>query len=579
MAIADLIGTELAELSRVSVLRVEHPDGFSTRLGDREPNDNVASDLTWSNAVPGGHRDLSCSLLRNIRHQGREGLLHRVVLHGAGSETLFDGRLHAMPRSSDGGGRLTPQAAGWQAALTDDETATAMFRDRELARWGQITADRRAYAADSYKVSDGSTGWHSSVGPTIDIAASSYAWGSNAGRPYIASMYDAGPGARVRRFRARMARLSSRSLQGSPWVFQWLAANAPDFLTDTAYGLDLNTIADGSVVHIQPDGPPRRFLELGALYPTAPAGSVDDGEYGFHLHSPCIDTDHGMPEHPGAGVLPDGQDMTGLLVSDMLSHTLGTYLPKNIRWTTGTGGTIEPTSTPIAHVWLSDPTTVADIVTRLDAFEGRDWAVWDDGWFHYPENRVGRTWVAWTNSTSRADTPLSLSPEGDTIDGRYYTGIVVSFTDFAGRPGTVGPLDSNAEIKTDQLRATDVTNPAVATGTRRLRHLQLSAPVSHIGAIALGMVALAQSNQLTRKGTAVKRAVIRDETGKQHPYYAIRAGHYLRIADVGGPPRKIVECVYNDAERSVTMSLDNPRDRLTLFLERYAASLSSIGIG
>lgn len=577
MAIADRLGTELAELSRLAVLRVEHPDGSSTRLGPDEPLENIAQDLTWSNAVPGGHRDLSCSLLRDVRYSGREQLLHGVRLTGPGGEIAWDGRLQALPKTTEGGGRLTPTAVGWQAALADHEAVTALLRDRELTRWGPITQDRRAYTTLDYKTFDGSTGWHSSYGPTIDVTTQGYAWGSNPGRPYMALMYDAGPGGRIRKLRARMARLSSKSQPGSAWIFQWLLANSPDFLTDLEYDIFLNGVADGGAVTIQANGSPRRYLELGAYYPFAPAGSADDGEYGFHLHSACVDGDHGLPEYPGAGTLPDGTDMPGLLVSDMVAHVLGSVTPRNIRWTTGRGGTIAPTSLPVAHAWISDPTTLADIIGRLDAFEGRDWAVWDDGWFHYPEVGSGRTWVASTNTTSSEDTPLTLAPEGDTAD-RYYTGIVVSYTDFGGRPGTVGPPGSGAELTTTQLRTTDPTNPAVATGTERIRHLTLSQPVSDIGATALGMVALAQSNQLTRKGSATKQAVIFDEKGQPHPYWAARAGDQLIVQDVGGPPRKIVECSYEHASRTVTMSLDNPRDRLTLFLERYAASLPGVGL-
>ena len=94
-------------------LSVTHSDGRVTRWGPDEPNPTeIPGDLTFSTSVPGGNKDLSCSLLRRIDiDYNDQALIDEVRAYGPGNRTAWSGRMAQFPRSHGQGFSITPGAA------------------------------------------------------------------------------------------------------------------------------------------------------------------------------------------------------------------------------------------------------------------------------------------------------------------------------------------------------------------------------------------------------------------------------------------------------------------------------------
>src|SRR3954471_3580740 len=124
-------------------LSVTHPDGRVTRWGPDESNPTeIPGDLTFSTQIPGGFKDLSCSLLRRIDIDYPDlGLFDSVRVYGPGNRTIWEGRMAQFPRSHGDGFSITPGAVGWSAHLSDDPTFTEVYVDRDPASFGDAPLD------------------------------------------------------------------------------------------------------------------------------------------------------------------------------------------------------------------------------------------------------------------------------------------------------------------------------------------------------------------------------------------------------------------------------------------------------
>jgi hypothetical protein len=103
--------------------------------------------------MPGGFKDLSCSLLRRIDIDYPDlGLFDTVRVYAPGNRTVWEGRMAQFPRSHGDGFSITPGAVGWSAHLTDDPSFTEVYVDRDPARGA---TPRSTAASDSRAHLDG----------------------------------------------------------------------------------------------------------------------------------------------------------------------------------------------------------------------------------------------------------------------------------------------------------------------------------------------------------------------------------------------------------------------------------------
>jgi hypothetical protein len=137
-SISYLLGYSSGTQTLSHVGSVTHSDGRVTRWGPDEPNaTEIPGDLTFSTQIPGGFKDLSCSLLRRIDLDYPDlGLFDRVRVYGPGNRTVWEGRMAQFPRSHGDGFQIVPGAVGHSAALTDNPSFREIYVDRDLSHWG-----------------------------------------------------------------------------------------------------------------------------------------------------------------------------------------------------------------------------------------------------------------------------------------------------------------------------------------------------------------------------------------------------------------------------------------------------------
>jgi hypothetical protein len=107
---------------------------------------DIPDDLTFSTSIPGGDKDLSCSLLRRIDlTYERPALFDQVRVYGPGNKTAWQGRMAQFPRDHGDSFGIAPAAVGLSAHLKDDPAFREIYVDRDLSRWRGLvdhTSDR-----------------------------------------------------------------------------------------------------------------------------------------------------------------------------------------------------------------------------------------------------------------------------------------------------------------------------------------------------------------------------------------------------------------------------------------------------
>lgn len=563
-------GRTWGELSIV----IDRPDGTSIRWGGDELDAaNVPNDLSFGTSMPGGFKGLSCSLLRDLGSQGREGLFDIVRVLGPGQEVVWEGRIQQMPASTEAGGRVNPQAVGWSSHLEDDATFREIYVDRETGSWGGRPLQRRISLTNaSYKVSDGGVAWAAAggnaVGPALDLTIPGTTWSTAVGRPDYGLTYQGG-GVDIGSVEYRF--FNPRELS-SGW----------NLLLEGFLGADGDNVPavnqllwTGNAVQNNPGlrwtwsfVPGTRRVDTSLRCTAATSVEGDQNKtWGLYGAEVAVYGRHGLTGTRGRSFTGAGQGPYGYRMSDVLPDVLRRAAPL-LKFSVGANGTIAPTDFAIPHLAFKEPTTAADVVQKTNAYHFWDWAVWENRTFWLKPRGTGRRW-----SIATAD-GLDLSLEGDTTDN-IYNGVVVQYQDFAGVGHSIGPPGSIAEAQDGRLVSKDENNPATIHGLRRWGVLSLSAATDAEGAAVIGNAWLGSQATASRRGSANVYGTITDERGVAHPIHRIRAGDTLTVTDrPDDPDRRIVETNVNWAQRSNTLTLDSSAATLDAILERYGVSFT-----
>lgn len=542
-------------------ISVTHADGRVTRWGPDELDArDIAKSIGWRTAIPGGFKDFTCSLLRpGQRTYQDQALFDNVRCYGPGNETGFDGRAAMFPRSEDG--RVQPAAIGWASHLEDNRAFREIYVDRDLTRWGSASVSRRLAAAagsPTYGVRDAQAVPDPATGLPALMCQLNDAWSV---RPFVEAVYDSG-GVPIGSLYYAWKKNAAIALPDANWFWQAFVLDDAEF---SSYDQTANLAGAGpGTGTLDATTGTRRFAAVELLYNNAPAGGSDNCVFWTCL---AVYGNHGLTKRGLAGAT----NAQGFYGADVIADVVARAAPL-LRFTTGEGGSIEPSSFVIPHlVFASAPVTGADAVSLVNGYHLNEWGVYDDREFFWRSPDPDRlTWRAKLTNGAR------LGLEGDDANN-LFNGIFVTYQDPSGRAATVGPPGTYADANSALLVDTDPENPVNQHGLTRIAHLEVGQVTTLAGAIKVGEVWLAEHRLPTRRGQLNLTGMVEHPTKGMRPVWAVRAGDYVDIIErPDEPPRRIIETAYAHDERQLQSSLDNTVFNLDALFERIGIGLIGV---
>jgi hypothetical protein len=550
---SDLLGDDRLSLS------VTHADDRITRWGPDEPNPTeIPGDLTFSTAIPGGNKDLSCSLLRQIDvDYDDQGLFDDVRVYGPGNREAWSGRMAQFPRSHGDGFQIVPGAVGWSAHLNDDPSFMEVYVDRDLSKWGQASVQRRLNVLATYTIADPTIIPDDTTGQPSLQTSFNGTW-TTSSRPQAEAWYKAAPVSIGSLYFAwkKNANVSS----GADTSFNWLAhLSTDDVLASTNATSDLQSAGPGSNT-LTASGAAKKFALVQHLYDGT--GGAANTEYAVMWTCLAVYGTHGLTKQG----TDSATSAKGFYASDVVRDIVTRIAPKL------TIGEIEATTFVVPHLVFDTPTTAESAIQFVNAYHGFDWGVYDNREFFYRASDPDRlTWQA------RLSTGARLDLEGETAE-QIFNGVFVVYQDPSGQRKTVGPPGATADATDAQLQDTSATNPVNAHGiSRRWGILEISQVTTLAGATQLGAIWLAQHGAPQRRGTLTLTGTVTHPTEGDVPVWRVRAGDYVSISDhPADVPRRIIETRYSHGGRSITLNLDNTPYVLDALLQRFGAGLVGV---
>lgn len=525
-------------------LTLSDRQGGRWRLADDEPGaDQIPADLRITDAIPGGAKELTCSVLRDPRVRRSDfAPLHDVTLLGPGAEPVWEGYIATGPENGE---RLDATAIGDAGRLLDNTALRMVVADRELGSWVEPTAARRVAIYLGGATVIGGTGVSSDEGtPTLRLELN----GRSSGDITAEAWCDAGPGLKNSRVRFDWTDRGIGSA-GVAGVGDYDASDA----SSGSFGADFLTGPTSGTVDASLS---RRW----ALIAVRLASKSTDTDAYLELSNLVIYGQTGIPLTACA----DGID--GVAGDDALRGIL------SLADCGITEGQIDPDDFVIPDLKWRDLSTADQMILDTNRFFQRPWLVrrkrldWTDA------SKLGRLWRVRRSEGARR----SLAG----FDAEHvHSGYVVRYTDASSRQSAVvGPPDTGLVgplgLDTSELAETDEDNPAIAMG--RNRPLVVDAPMTtEDGAIRLGVKVKELLKARREAGSLeISGLMARNEAGIREGAINVRSGDRIIVEDEPGAREHfIVERSYDRSTDTASLQLDAPVDTLQAILERLAVVL------
>jgi hypothetical protein len=539
-------------------ISVTHSDGRVTRWGPDEPSPtDIPDDLTFGTQIPGGDKDLNCSLLRRIDlDYPDQGLFDHVRVYGPGNRTAWTGRMAQFPRSHGDGYQIVPGAVGRSAELTDDPSFREIYVDRDLSRWGPARVQRRLNVLGAWGMDDPAAVADAATGQPALVLAHTGAWTATA-LLRVEGWYDA---ANVPIGSIYYAWKRGPNVNNADTNWSWQVGAATD---DVASGLtssgNLRAAGPGTGTFTGAGTQDYGYIEL--LYGTGPAGA-DNAVYDLYWTVLAVYGTHGLTKQG----TDSATSARGFYASDVVRNIVTRTAP-NL-----TIGEIEATTFVIPHLAFTEPTDGASAIQAVNDYHGFDWGVYDGSFFYRSSDPDRLTWQARLSDGARLDL------EGETAE-QIFNGVYVTYQDPAGQRKTVGPPAATADATDAALADTSASNPVNAWGiTRRWGMLEIPEVTTLAGATQLGAIWLGQHAAPQRRGTLTLTKTVRHPTEGDVPVWRVRAGDYISIADhPADAPRRIIETRYtHGGGGQLTCNLDNTPYLLDSIMARLGVGLTGI---
>ena len=515
---------------------------------------NIPQSISFGTAMPGLFKSATITLPRRIDLDYPDlNLLDTVQILGAGNEIAWEGRVQELPRSHGDSFSITVSAVGWSSHLMDDPSFREIYVDRDLSNWKEPSAARQITLRGSKFspfgpsiVPDTATGL-----PSLLLKVEGRWEGVT---PICEPFYDAGPGLKV----GAVYNDWLLSTTDPTFFFVAFMANDDSLAAFEISGDLAGGAAAGSGMFIP--ATPRRVVGWQWYYQNNVAGQPG-AQFAATIRRLAVFGDHGLARQG-----PESE--AGLYASDIIADVVRRAAPL-LNFTTGPGGSIQPTTFAIPHMVFRTPVTAETVVMLANSYHLWDWGVRENREFFFQEPDPDRlTWEARLSEGARLD--LEGVQVSDAVNG-----VLIEYTDPAGVIYTVGPPDSGAEFTDPRLVDTSPTNPVNAAGIpRKWAILNISQTTTKEGAVRLGEIYLAEKSLPQRRGTLTLTGIATHPTAGKRPAWAVRAGHWVRISDhPADEPRKIIETTYDATTQTVTCALDNTSHKLDAIFERLGVAL------
>lgn len=528
---------------------------------DEHAAENVPTNVSFSSAMPGGFEQCSIALPRKTQLDYPDlGELSTLTIYGATGDVAWQGRIETTPRTSGDHLAVTPGAVGWQAHLTDNQSAREIYIDIDQTHWQSASVQRRlnllalGIDCDDPTVISDSTSGQPAVATQFTAPWS---------REHLSEAWYDAKGLLLGGVACAWKKNAAILTSDSNWI--WQVGLSTDDL-ETVSDASVNLRAEGpSTYTVAPTSADRRWAFVRLVYTAAQPGAagVISAIYWTYFAVGGL----GTPSMQGIAGATGG---LGVHAADVVAHAVGKYAPK-LAFTFGDEGTIRPSNFSIPHLVFLDPTTAAQIIKDATRFELFDWAVWEGPTFWYnARGERGKKWLARIG-------PSGLQETGSQVD-RMWNSVLVSYRDVGGLTRTVGPVGSGADQEDTSLADPDPTNPVTVAGLTRRAMLQMSTSTP-AAAIKVGQAFLQQQRVLNTSGQATLTGHVEDDHGVTWPAWKVRAGDQISFVDAHDSSyRRIVKTDYNDGVKANTIQLDSPPEGLQALLERMSVSLMPLGL-
>lgn len=555
------------------------PGGRTERWAADEPEAaNVLEDFTDSDSAPGGCKDFTGALPRKpgISYADMK-LGTKLEVMGAGNYKVSEYRLERTPRTSGDYLVMDPAASGYQVLLSDDEGARGIFIDSDMSGWGEPSAQRiLAEETKAWKVNANAqvrllpAGTPNAEGRSQPTAVS-HTWAhinnEAAAHPDVAeSWYDSGG---VELGEVLLDFLNAKGLASGDvnWNNILFAAKSADGTSNEALH-DFNaTSAEDQRFSI---AAAKFFLYLQDDYTPAFSG---EGNWEVQWRNIKV-RDRSASSIPLYGTWPE----VGVLASDVIAYLLSQFAP-GLHYTTGSYGSLKPSSFVIPHLAFKEPTTLLDMITQALRFELLEWGVWPGqfGPTFYLNPRGQREGRKRWRARVR---PAKLTETGQQMD-LVYDRVVMSWNDVDGSQKTLGYPGSGYVLTDNRCEDTDPQNPLVEAGEHRVKHLSMNGPATVEGAAETARLFLEKVKLLDGSGEATLTGYVEEAgSGAQQPYYMVHAGDEIEFIDssIRGF-RYIVEATRSRKSRSVNVKIDAPPDSFASLLAELQVRETAAGLG
>lgn len=544
-------------------ISVTSADGSVTRWGGDEPDaSRIPDDLEFGSAIPGGYKDMRCSLFRTM--DGPEHLFARTRAYGPGNRTAWDGRLVQFPRDEF---VVAPGAVGHAAQLLDDPSFREVYIDRDLSHWTPMPYARKLSLVATYGWTDHNVGSSSAGTPSINAELDG-AWGVN-GLPICEAWYDMGPGLFVGRMAASWERTNAGSTSWQWAIISVINESAGGGNSSGDLQNEPNTTGTSNLSYAATQG---RYGILQFFWNGANvANGQDNVKFVVSWSNVRIMSQHGLTIQ---GTVPNEGFYGHDVINDIVTRTaplLTSYV--------GTGSVETNTGFVIPQATFLEPTTGDQAVRLINGYFLWEWGVYDDLTFFWRAPDPNR--LVWSARRSRG---AEVSFEGLTADEQF-NGVLVRYTDVLGRRRMAGPPSTywqggvaRCDVTDANLVDTSTTNAVNFAGIpRRWGILDVGPVTTDIGAVQIGVVWLAEHALPQRRGTITINGDVEHPTEGLVPPWRVRAGDGVVVPDLAGDePRRIIETRYRRRDNSNVLTVGNPDFKLDAILERIGVQLAGV---